>query len=109
MVRGEKSHTKERAINQSFLKKVWQGHPYICKNNTRTEKVANKSSLDGGDTNVFRAIEQIISLCKAVGLRASARSAYRDHIICENRHVAFSLCPDAHNSITVMSVLNEKL
>lgn len=48
---------------------------YICKNNTRTEKVANKSSLDGGNANVFGTTEhQVISLCKAVGpdLRAEA-------------------------------------
>lgn len=42
--------------------------PYICKNNTRTEKVANKSSLDGVNANLFGTTEhQIISLCKAVG------------------------------------------
>lgn len=51
-----------------FKKRFGMVTPYICKNNTRTEKVANKSSLDGVNANLFGTTEhQIISLCKAVG------------------------------------------
>lgn len=51
-----------------FKKRFGMVTPYICKNNTRTEKVANRSSMDGGNTNVFGTIEQQILFVKLLVL-----------------------------------------